>query len=71
MNGYEVCGVMRKEPMLKNTIFIAQTGWGQEEHRQRSKEAGFDHHMVKPIDMQKLQDLVASIAQQVEGAKTA
>jgi len=58
MSGYEICELMRKEPALRDTIFIAQTGWGQEEHRQRSKAAGFHHHMVKPIDTQALQGLL-------------
>src|ERR1700722_12533883 len=36
MNGYEICRAMRKEPLLQNTVFIAQTGWGQKEHKERS-----------------------------------
>ncbi len=66
MNGYEVCRLMRDEPVLKNTVFIAQTGWGQQEHRERSKAAGFDHHLVKPIHMPKLQELITSIAENVD-----
>jgi signal transduction histidine kinase/CheY-like chemotaxis protein len=62
MNGYEVCKTMRSESGLENTIFIAQTGWGQAEHRRRSKEAGFDHHLVKPVDVNALQHLINDIA---------
>ena len=60
MNGYEVCEHMRKDPALKNTVFIAQTGWGQEEHILRSKKAGFDHHLVKPVDMETLANILES-----------
>lgn len=58
MNGYEVCKIMRGDPILKNTMFIAQTGWGQAEHRERSKQAGFTHHLVKPIDINILENLI-------------
>jgi CheY-like chemotaxis protein len=58
INGYDVCRTLRHFPEFKDTLFIAQTGWGQDEHRQRSKEAGFDHHMVKPIDFKTLEDLL-------------
>jgi signal transduction histidine kinase/CheY-like chemotaxis protein len=58
MNGYEVCKVMRRDPTLKDATFIAQTGWGQAEHRERSKEAGFTHHLVKPIDINILENLI-------------
>ncbi len=63
MNGYEVCKAMHSDPSLKNSVFIAQTGWGQSEHRQRSKEAGFDHHLVKPIDLKVLEELLSKITQ--------
>jgi DNA-binding response OmpR family regulator len=39
-------------------VLIAQTGWGQDEDRRRSREAGFDHHMVKPVDIETLLELV-------------
>ena len=58
MNGYEICQAMRKEPVLRNTIFIAQTGWGQKEHRERSKEAGFDYHLLKPVDIEVLKNIL-------------
>ncbi len=58
MNGYDVCKTLRQDPDLNNTVFIAQTGWGQKEHIERSKEAGFDHHLVKPIDLQQLQEVL-------------
>ncbi len=61
MNGYEICKAMHKEPVLQNTIFIAHTGWGEEKHRKRSKEAGFDHHLVKPVDIEDLKDILFSL----------
>ncbi|MGZ3304430.1 MAG: ATP-binding protein, partial [Asticcacaulis sp.] len=61
MNGYDLCRAMRAEPHLEETVFIAQTGWGQSEHRQMAQEAGFHHHMVKPVDFNRLQDMLASI----------
>ncbi len=61
MNGYQVCEKMRHEPALGHTVFIAQTGWGQQEHRDRSKEAGFAHHLVKPINIDVLKEVLAGI----------
>ena len=59
LNGYEVCRRIRAQPGGKDLIIIAQTGWGQKEDRQRTREAGFDHHMVKPLDPRALQKLLA------------
>ena len=61
MNGYEACRIMKTMPELQNSTFIAQTGWGQVEHRQFSKEVGFDHHLVKPISMDDLHKLLAGL----------
>src|SRR5262249_10569968 len=60
-NGYEVCRQMRADPLLQQCVIVAQTGWGQQEHRDRSKAAGFDRHLVKPVMMETLEDLFASI----------
>jgi len=49
LNGYEVVRKLREEPWGKSIKVIALTGWGQEEDRQKSKEAGFDDHIVKPV----------------------
>lgn len=54
MDGYEVARRMRAEPWGKTALLIALTGWGQEQHRRRSHEAGFDRHLIKPADMQAL-----------------
>lgn len=50
MNGYEVARQVHQQPGLKDLPLIAMTGWGQEDDRRRSKEAGFNHHIVKPVD---------------------
>ena len=61
LNGYEVCGRIRQEPWGKDLVLVALTGWGQEEDRHKSKEAGFDAHMVKPVDYDVLLKLLASL----------
>jgi two-component system CheB/CheR fusion protein len=60
MNGYDVARRLRTVPQLKDMVLVAQTGWGQEEDRRRSQEAGFDHHLVKPVDLEVLQTILAS-----------
>jgi CheY-like chemotaxis protein len=61
LDGHEVCRRIRKQPGGKQIIMIAQTGWGQVEDRQRTCEAGFDHHMVKPLDPHALRKLLADV----------
>jgi signal transduction histidine kinase len=68
MNGYDLCAAMKPESHLKNTVFVAQTGWGQDEHRQRARDAGFDHHLVKPVYLELLQEVLGDIEKQREGA---
>jgi PAS domain S-box-containing protein len=59
MNGYEVCRRIRQEPWGRDVFLVALTGWGQEEDRHRSEEAGFNAHMVKPPDYDELTRLIA------------
>jgi PAS domain S-box-containing protein len=54
MSGYEVAQRIRARLEYRHTTLVAQTGWGREEDLQRAREAGFDHHLVKPIDHQLL-----------------
>jgi PAS domain S-box-containing protein len=54
MNGYEAARAIRQLSGLANVLIIAATGYGQDVDRQRSREAGFDHHLVKPIDLDAL-----------------
>jgi PAS domain S-box-containing protein len=58
MDGYEVCRRIRQEPWGKEVVLVAVTGWGQEADRHRSDEAGFDAHLVKPVDLQMLAPLL-------------
>jgi len=59
LNGYDAARRIRKELGTRVTL-IAVTGWGQDEDRRRSKEAGFDHHLTKPVELDALQSLLAS-----------
>jgi CheY-like chemotaxis protein len=59
MNGYEVARRIRQQPWGQAMVLIAVTGWGQEADRHRSQEAGFDHHLVKPVDPTELLRLLA------------
>ncbi|MDB5391888.1 MAG: multi-sensor hybrid histidine kinase [Planctomycetaceae bacterium] len=61
LNGYDACRKIRSQPWGQKMMIIAATGWGQEEDRRRTKEAGFDHHLVKPIEPNTLQALLADL----------
>ena len=50
MDGYEVCRQLRRQSGLEKATVVALTGWGQDEDRRRSHAAGFDHHIVKPVE---------------------
>lgn len=54
MDGYETCRRLRQQPWGKDMILIALTGYGQSEDYQRSEQAGFDRHLVKPVDLDTL-----------------
>jgi len=66
MDGHEVCRRVREQPWGKDIIVIALTGWGQEDDRRKSEEAGFDGHLVKPVDYDKLLELLASLTSERE-----
>lgn len=61
LNGYDACRRIREEPWSRNTVLIAVTGWGQEGDRRKTSEAGFDAHMVKPIDLPLLEETLGSL----------
>jgi PAS domain S-box-containing protein len=50
LNGYEVARRIREQPWGKRIMLVALTGWGQDQDRQKSRDAGFDAHLVKPVD---------------------
>jgi len=62
INGYEVAEQIRKQPWGKNIFLIAATGWGQDTDKELAKIAGFDEHLTKPIDFQKLNSMLQNIA---------
>jgi signal transduction histidine kinase/ActR/RegA family two-component response regulator len=65
LNGYEACRRIREQPWGKGLVLIALTGWGQEDDVRRSHQAGFDHHLVKPVDPNALMRLLAGLADAV------
>ncbi len=63
LNGYQVAERLRETPdAMKHVVLVAMTGYGQPEDRQRAVRAGFDYHMVKPVDPQQLEQLLTQIA---------
>lgn len=65
LDGHEVCRRVREQPWGKDIVMIALTGWGQEDDRRKSEEAGFNGHLVKPVDYDKLLELLASFTNSV------
>jgi PAS domain S-box-containing protein len=61
MSGYDVCRAIRQQPWGPGVVIVALTGWGQEEDRRRSKEAGFDAHLVKPVPRESLLKLLDGV----------
>ena len=61
MDGYEVARSIRADPGLRDVFLIALTGYGGDEDRQQAIAAGFDHHLVKPVDVNELQSVVARV----------
>lgn len=66
MNGYEVAHFLRQRLQMEQTFLVAMTGYGQSEDRQRSKEAGFDDHLVKPVPLRTVQELLARLQPNLE-----
>lgn len=60
MSGYEIARRLRQEPELAGVTLVALTGWGQPEDRRRSHEAGFDAHLVKPVDTTLLNKILST-----------
>ena len=61
LNGYDVARQLRAQPWGRQMRLIAITGWGGAEHRQQTTQAGFDHHLTKPVDPAALTELLASM----------
>src|SRR5262249_32290990 len=61
LDGYEVARRMRQRPELERTVLIALSGYGEPRDRQQSKEAGFDRHLVKPADLERVDEVLAAL----------
>jgi signal transduction histidine kinase len=68
LDGYEVARRIRAQPWGQRITLVALTGWGQDSDRRRSQEAGFDSHLVKPLDLDKLTELLATLPVAGSGA---
>jgi PAS domain S-box-containing protein len=60
MNGYDLAKQIREQPWARDVVLVALTGWGQEQHRRRSAESGFNHHLTKPVEFEVLQQILAA-----------
>jgi CheY-like chemotaxis protein len=60
LNGYEAARRLRQQEWGENILLVALTGWGQEEDRRRTSEAGFDHHLTKPVDAASIESILAN-----------
>jgi PAS domain S-box-containing protein len=70
MTGYEVARRIRAVPGSRGVLVVAMTGYGQDEDRRRAREAGFDHHLVKPVDLDVLLELLVSPPARRQGVGT-
>ncbi len=61
LNGYDAARRIREQPWGRDLVLVALTGWGQDSDRARSRAAGFDHHLVKPVEPATLETLLASL----------
>jgi PAS domain S-box-containing protein len=62
LSGYEVARWIRQQPIMSGAVLVAITGYGQESDRQLALEAGFDHHLVKPVDFGKIEEILVNAA---------
>jgi len=71
LNGYEAARKIREQPWGKDAVLIALTGWGQQRDRHRTKEAGFDAHLTKPVRYEAIIELLGNLARDKSINKTA
>ncbi len=62
MSGFDVCRMLRADPMFAHIKIIAQTGWGDDGARKRTADSGFDLHLVKPVNIDVLHDMLDLLA---------
>jgi len=66
LNGFEVAKQLRLQPAFQNILLVAMTGYGQDSDRQRSQEAGFDHHLVKPANFEQVLNILSTVSKNLE-----
>ncbi len=62
MSGYEVARRLREEPSHSSAVLVALTGWGSEENKRQSREAGFDYHLTKPVEISAVERILTEVA---------
>ena len=68
MDGYDLARTIRLDESLKHVVLVALTGYGQQDDKAKALAAGFDYHLVKPVDTQTLGDLVARLSSSKQNA---
>jgi CheY-like chemotaxis protein len=71
MDGYELATRLRELPHLRDIKLVAVTGYGQESDRRKTRRAGFRHHLVKPVDLRRVEQVLAGSAVEEDGADQA
>jgi CheY-like chemotaxis protein len=61
VSGYELAGMLKGEPAAADAMLVALSGWGHARDRQRSREAGFELHLVKPVELQNIEAVLATL----------
>jgi CheY-like chemotaxis protein len=70
LSGYDTARRIREQPWGRGMVLVALTGWGQEEDRRKSKDAGFDSHLVKPIEPGAMERLLAGLPRPLRPLRT-
>ena len=71
MDGYALAQRLRREPGLETTILVAITGYGRERDKEQALNAGFDYHLVKPVSLESLEGLLATLPAPADSAAPA
>ena len=69
MNGYELAGALRELPLAEPPVLVAISGYGRDDDRRRASEAGFEHHLVKPAEPERLLAIIAGVAERRRGVQ--
>jgi CheY-like chemotaxis protein len=65
MSGYEVAASVRQESWGEGALLVAVTGWGQPNDKEKSRIAGFNHHLTKPVDLEHVEQLLAAFSKRL------